>query len=168
MKRVLVSDPNGVLGKVVCKRFTKNNVELIELNTDELDSNNSADSLNFFPECKPQLVAYYAPLAGGIYASMINSSRFFLENAYIDNLVLNTSRSMGDLEFICIDSSFKYPIVTEFIFGVYFVNRITRSSNFLTKFPHVLNLRIEMSYSIYNHYKIMTLLTWHENNRSAA
>lgn len=107
---ILVTGATGFLGKRVCRQLEKTNQKFISTsNTLGLDLRNSADTLAFFAQHKPDYVLNCAAYVGGIQFGYKHPAELFYNNLQITLNLLDAAKEYGVKRIVNPISNCAYP-----------------------------------------------------------
>ena len=107
--RVFLTGARGMLGQHVLRNLEAKAHEVLAPSRSELDLTNSATTLKFMEETKPDAVIHCAAVVGGIQANILGGGKFLTENLTIDHSVIFSAKKSNVPNFIYLGSSCMYP-----------------------------------------------------------
>lgn len=108
-KRVFVAGHRGMVGSAVCRRLTREDVEILTATRAELNLRDASAVAAWMASRRPDVVVMAAAKVGGIHANNTYPVDFLQENLMIQNAVIEGAH-LADVErFLFLGSSCIYP-----------------------------------------------------------
>ena len=86
-KRIWIAGHNGMVGKAILERLSKENCTILTVDRSELDLTNQTKTYNWIKKQSPQVVFLAAAKVGGILANKLDQTNFLYENLMMQNNV---------------------------------------------------------------------------------
>ena len=108
-KKVWIAGHNGMVGRALVRRLSREGCELLTVDRTELDLSIQADVLQWVAAQKPELVFVAAARVGGIHVNNTKPAEFLYENLSIETNVIHASYLAGVKKLVFLGSSCIYP-----------------------------------------------------------
>jgi GDP-L-fucose synthase len=107
--RILVTGGRGLVGRALCDRLAKMDVEVLAPTSEECDLVSADATRAMFEKVRPQLVFHLAARVYGIMGNMNNKGLSIYENVMINTNVVESARRVGVEKIVAMGSGCVYP-----------------------------------------------------------